>query len=158
MYRLRDCAAERIRAHLQQRMALLRQPRTNIHIIQRGELLRHKELYLFLTDQAPACALAIKEEYTRIISTVYASLFKAYHTQLIGMMAEATSAQQKHQQGHAEAAGVFPEAAQDMESDDPVAAAGGKVRRPRLGAPEALRGTLPYAAFAGSSCYSDGVP
>ncbi|KAL8425285.1 hypothetical protein Efla_005849 [Eimeria flavescens] len=124
LYRLRDCAAQRITSHIQQRMSLLRQPRTNIHIIQRGELLKHKDLYLFLTDQAPSSAIAVKDEYTRTISSVYASLFKTYHSQLLGMLLESSSLQQQSQ-GSATIAGSLLEATQQTDSDD-LMVGGGK--------------------------------
>lgn len=123
LYRLRDCAVQRISSHLQQRISLLRQPRTNVHIIQRGELLKHKDLYLFLTDQAPSSAVALKDEYTRTISSVYASLFKTYHNQLLGMLAEAATAQQ--QKNAVESAASSAGAGQEPDLDD-LTAAGGK--------------------------------
>ncbi|KAL8275417.1 hypothetical protein Esti_000629 [Eimeria stiedai] len=123
LYRLRDCAAQRITGHIQQRISLLRQPRTNIHIIQRGELLKHKDLYLFLTDQAPSSAVAVKDEYTRTISSVYASLFKTYHNQLSGMLVDASSLQQS-QQGSATTPGTPAEATLQADGDDSSAAAG----------------------------------
>ncbi|OEH78911.1 vps52 sac2 family protein [Cyclospora cayetanensis] len=128
LYRLRDCAAQRIVSHLQQRIALLRQPRTNIHIIQRGELLKHKDLYLFLTDQAPASAVALKDEYTRVISSVYASLFKSYHNQLMGMLAGGGTGQQRRQQqqGPAGGPGAPCEGPQEVDAGDATAAAAGK--------------------------------
>lgn len=89
LYRLRDCATQRIITYLQQKFALLRQPRTNINIIQRAELLRHKELFLFLTDQAPEMAVAVKDDYVRTISAVYVALFKSYNTQLLGLLSNA---------------------------------------------------------------------
>ncbi|XP_026192037.1 vacuolar protein sorting-associated protein 52 A [Cyclospora cayetanensis] len=132
LYRLRDCAAQRIVSHLQQRIALLRQPRTNIHIIQRGELLKHKDLYLFLTDQAPASAVALKDEYTRVISSVYASLFKSYHNQLMGMLAGGGTGQQRRQQqqGPAGGPGAPCEGPQEVDAGDATAAAAGKHSQP----------------------------
>ncbi|KAL8443646.1 hypothetical protein Emed_006664 [Eimeria media] len=123
LYRLRDCAAQRITGHIQQRISLLRQPRTNIHIIQRGELLKHKELYLFLTDQAPSSAVAVKDEYTRTISSVYASLFKTYHNQLLGMLVDASSLQQP-QQGSATTPAASAEGMLQADADDSNAGAG----------------------------------
>ncbi|KAL8450293.1 hypothetical protein Emag_003316 [Eimeria magna] len=123
LYKLRDCAAQRITGHIQQRISLLRQPRTNIHIIQRGELLKHKELYLFLTDQAPSSAVAVKDEYTRTISAVYASLFKTYHNQLLGMLLDASSLQPP--QGSATTPGAPAEAILQADADD-YNAGGGK--------------------------------
>lgn len=132
LYRLRDCAAQRISSYLQQKISLLRQPRTNIHIIQRGELLKHKELYLFVTDQVPSSAVALKDDYTRTISSVYASLFKSYHNQLLGMLAESAAAQQ--QQNLAGATGSPGDATQQADTDDLSAASGkaGPLTLPRL--------------------------
>ncbi|KAL8437948.1 hypothetical protein ACSSS7_000598 [Eimeria intestinalis] len=123
LYRLRDCAAQRITGHIQQRIALLRQPRTNIHIIQRGELLKHKDFYLFLTDQAPSSAVAVKDDYTRTISSVYASLFKTYHNQLLGMLLDASSLRQS-QQGSAMTPGAPAEATLQADAEDSTAGPG----------------------------------
>ncbi|PFH37906.1 Vps52 / Sac2 family protein [Besnoitia besnoiti] len=82
LQKLRECALSRISSHLSAKLALLRQPRTNVHIIQQNDLLKSSDLFLFLLDHNPAAALAFKDSYTRTISQVYVHLFRVYVQQL----------------------------------------------------------------------------
>ncbi|EPR62962.1 Vps52 / Sac2 family protein [Toxoplasma gondii GT1] len=82
LQKLRECALSRASSHLAAKIALLRQPRTNVHIIQQNDLLKSSELFTFLLDHNPSAALAFKDLYTRTISQVYANLFRVYVQQL----------------------------------------------------------------------------
>ncbi|CBZ52975.1 hypothetical protein NCLIV_027640 [Neospora caninum Liverpool] len=82
LQKLRECALSRASSHLSAKIALLRQPRTNVHIIQQNDLLKSSDLFIFLLDHNPSAALAFKDLYTRTISQVYANLFRVYVQQL----------------------------------------------------------------------------
>ncbi|PHJ14676.1 vps52 sac2 family protein, partial [Cystoisospora suis] len=88
LYKLREGAIARISSHLNAKLNVLRQPRTNVHIIQQSDLLKSSELYIFLLDHNPSAAVAFKNLYTQAMSDVYVQLFRTYVQQLKKMQGQ----------------------------------------------------------------------
>ena len=88
--RLRLCAVSRCRAFLLKHMAALRQPNTNVQMLQQNVLLKYSRFYGFCKEHAPAVAEEIKTSYIDTMSRTLWSLFKAYTHALARLEEEAS--------------------------------------------------------------------
>jgi hypothetical protein len=80
---LRLVAVSRIREYFYEKMALLRNPQTNIRILQSHGLLAYADLYEFLLDASPDIAKELYNVYTETMSKTLYALFRTYQAQLI---------------------------------------------------------------------------
>jgi Vps52 / Sac2 family len=90
--RLVVTAAAKLRMFLLGKIALLRQPNTNIEIIKQNVLLKHCELVRFLDEFAQEDFLAVKTVYVQTMAPLYHSLFQRYSSALMALRANVGSA------------------------------------------------------------------
>lgn len=83
VHKLRLLAAAKVRDYFLQQMALLRQPQTNIRMIQVHGLLKYNQLYDFLEHASPPFAQEIFNVYTESMSKTLQQLFRTYQSQLL---------------------------------------------------------------------------
>ena len=80
---LRLLAVSRIRDYFYQTLQRLRQPQTNIRILQSHGLLAYQDLYEFLLDTSPDIAQELYQVYTDTMSKTLYALFRTYQAQLM---------------------------------------------------------------------------
>jgi len=81
--KLKAKAITKIREYFLNAMTRLRQPKTNVTMIQQQYLLKYAPLMVFLEEHAPSVSEEIRLVYVDIMGKNLLNLFKAYHTQLI---------------------------------------------------------------------------
>lgn len=79
---LRNRAVERIRDHLVAQIKALRSPNINAQVVQQQSLLKHKELYPFLSRNNSQLADEIGKAYTNTMRWYYSSNFTRYNSAL----------------------------------------------------------------------------
>eukprot|EP00941_MAST-03F_sp_MAST-3F-sp1_P004104 g4104.t1 len=85
-----------LRSFLLNQIAQLRQPRTNVHIMQQNLLDRFSLAMLFLSEHAPQVEEEVRIAYIAAMSKTFLSLFRTYHAQLLRLKGKATSNLKKH--------------------------------------------------------------
>jgi len=90
--KLKAKAITKIREYFLSKIGKLRQPKTNVGVIQQTYLQRYARLMTFLEDYSPPVAEEVRQVYVEIMGRNIHNLFKAYHTQL-GKLEESIATQ-----------------------------------------------------------------
>lgn len=89
-------AVQKIRDFMLGRVKTLQKKMTNVQILQQSVLLKHKGLYRFLQERAPAAAAEVKEAYSATMSAIYLRHVKMYLAGLMRLRVEARRTHAQH--------------------------------------------------------------